>query len=86
MDLKFFLIINFLSKLIFSQIVEEGAVPKAFEEIFGNGTIDDRVNSYEHITSSVEDLLKLFYHETFLADKLEGIEEAKYYIDEIKQR
>ena len=87
MDPKFFLLIIFLflPKLTYSQIVDED-LPKAFEEIFGDGTIDEKVNVYDHISSSVEDLIKLFHHETILAEKLEGTAEAKLYIDEIKQR
>ena len=30
-------------------------------------------------------MIKLFHHETFLAEKLVGINEAKLYIDEIKR-
>ena len=87
MDPKFFLLIifSFLSELIVSQIVDDD-LPKAFEEIFGDGTIDDKVNVYEHISSSVEDMIRLFHHETILAEKIEGTAEAKLYIDEIKQR
>ena len=87
MDPKIFLltIFSFLSKLTFSQIVDKD-LPKAFEEIFGDGTIDEKVNIYDHISSSVEDMIKLFHHETVLAEKLEGTADTKSYIDEIKQR
>ena len=81
MHLKFNLFLIFLSKLTNSQKVDE-----YFEEIFGDSTIDESVNVYDHVSSSVEDMIKLFHHETFLAEKLVGINEAKSYIDEIKQR
>ena len=61
----------------------------AFEEIFGNGRVEkigENRNVYDHISSSTEDLVKLFHHESFLAEKIKNIGEAKPYLKEIIQR
>ena len=65
------------------------SLQNAFEEIFGDGReekICESRNVYNHISSSTEDLVKLFHHESFLAEKLENVGEAKPYLKEINQR
>ena len=61
----------------------------AFEEIFGDGRVEkigESRNVYNHISSSTEDLVKLFHHESFLAEKFKNVGEAKTYLKEINQR
>ena len=60
-----------------------------FEEIFGDGRVENigkSRNDYDHISSSTEDLVKLFHHESFLAEKFKNVGEAKPYLKEINQR
>ena len=61
-----------------------------FEEIFGQDgkveKIGESRNVYNHISSSTEDLVKLFHHESLLAEKLKDVGAAKPYLKEINQR
>ena len=62
----------------------------AFEEIFGQDGKVEKIcesrNVFNHISSSTEDLVKLFHHESFLAEKLKDVGVAKPYLKEINQR
>ena len=64
-------------------------IQNAFEEIFGDGRVEkisESWNVYDHISSSTEDLVKLFHHESFLGEKFKNFGEAKPYLKEINQR
>ena len=48
-------------------------VQNVFEEIFGDGRVEkigESRNVYDHISSSTEDLVKLFHHESFWVKNL----------------
>lgn len=77
-------------QIFLSQKADTNLQNHAFEEIFGQDgkveKIGESRNVYNHISSSTEDLVKLFHHESLLAEKLKDVGAAKPYLKEINQR